>query len=89
MKIKPGFNLRNVCGEHVIVADGKQNIDFNSIISLNETSAFLWKAVLDRDFTVDDMVEALLSEYEVSEEVATADCKALAAQWIEVGIVAE
>ena len=32
MKAKPGFNLRNVCGEQIIVAEGKENIDFSNIL---------------------------------------------------------
>ena len=27
MKTKNGFNLRNVCGEHIVVAEGKENIE--------------------------------------------------------------
>ena len=45
MRKKKGFELRDVCGEHVIMAYGMENIDFSKIISLNETAAFLWKAV--------------------------------------------
>ena len=45
MKAKKGFNLRDVCGEQIIVAEGKENIDFSNIISMNESSAYLWKAV--------------------------------------------
>lgn len=43
MKTKIGFNLRQVCGENIIVAEGEENIDFSNIISMNESSAFLWK----------------------------------------------
>ena len=43
MRKKPGFNLRDVCGEQIVVAEGKENIDFSNIISMNETSAFLWE----------------------------------------------
>ena len=45
MRKKKGFELRDVCGEHVIMAYGMENIDFSKISSLNETAAFLWKAV--------------------------------------------
>ena len=41
MKAKKGFNLREVCGQHIIVAQGKENIDFSNIISMNESSAWL------------------------------------------------
>lgn len=37
MRIKDGFELREICGEHVILSHGMDNIDFSKIISLNET----------------------------------------------------
>ncbi len=86
MKAKTGFNLRNVCGEQVIVAEGRENIDFSNIISMNETSAYLWNAIQDTDFTVDDLVELLTQEYDVDEQTARKDAQALANQWLEAGI---
>lgn len=86
MKAKTGFNLRNVCGEQVIVAEGRENIDFSNIISMNETSAYLWNAIQGKDFTVDDLVELLTQEYDVDELTARKDAQALADQWLEAGI---
>lgn len=86
MKAKTGFNLRNVCGEQVIVAEGRENIDFSNIISMNETSAYLWNAIQDKDFTVDDLVKLLTQEYDVDELTARKDAQALANQWLEAGI---
>lgn len=40
MKVKSGFNLRNVCGEEIIVAEGEENIDFSNIVSMNESSIY-------------------------------------------------
>lgn len=37
MKAKNGFNLRTVCGENILVAEGEENIDFSNIISMNES----------------------------------------------------
>lgn len=50
MKTKKGFNLRQVCGENVIVAEGAENIDFSSIISMNESSAYLWNSIQGKEF---------------------------------------
>ena len=50
MKIKKGFELRNVCGEHVVIATGIENVDFSKMISLNESAAYLWKAVEEKEF---------------------------------------
>mgnify|MGYP003462096660 CR=1 FL=1 len=41
MKKKTGFNLRTICGERIIVAEGRENIDFSNIIALNESAAYL------------------------------------------------
>jgi len=88
MKAKKGFNLREVCGQQIIVAEGKENIDFSNIISMNESSAYLWENVQTRDnFTADDLVELLLQEYEVDESTARKDAETLLAQWQEAGIV--
>lgn len=65
MKTKKGFVLRNVCGENIIVAEGKENIDFTKIISMNETAAYLWKNVEGKDFDPDTLKNLLMKEYEV------------------------
>ncbi len=87
MKVKPGFQLRDVCGEFVVVAHGLDNIDFSQIIHLNESAATIWQAVQDKDFTLEDMAKALTNEYDVEADRALADATLLAQQWKEIGIV--
>lgn len=90
MKIKKGLEIQNVCGEHIIVATGIENVDFSQIISLNETAADLWKGVAGMDsFDIDDMVKILLDEYDVEEEVAREDCAIIAERWREMGLLEE
>ena len=87
MRIKKGFELREVCGEHIIVAYGKENIDFNKVISLNESAAYLWKNIVDKDFTADTLASLLQQEYEVDAETAKKDAQALLDEWTNVGLV--
>ena len=88
MKANPGFNIRNVCGQDLIVAEGEENIDFSNIISMNETSSYLWKKVQKMDsFTADVMADLLTQEYDVDKPTALADCEKLAAQWAKAGII--
>lgn len=88
MKTKKGFELRDVCGEKVIIAQGIENLNFNHLISLNDTAAFLWQAVQGApSFTEEDLVAKLCEEYEVSKEQATADVAELVRAWREQGIV--
>ena len=87
MRIKNGFELRKICGENIIVAHGLDNIDFTKVISMTESAADIWNSVVDRDFTVEDMVKALLDNYQVDEKQAVEDSEALLKQWIEAGLV--
>ena len=89
MKINKGFELREMCGEHIIIGTGVENIDFSKVISLNESAAWLWREVEGKEFTPQSLVALLMEQYDVDEATALADATALAAQWVSVGIVAE
>ena len=88
MKVKEGFEMQNVCGEYIIVPAGVDNVDYSKIISLNPTAAYLWENVAKmEEFTVEQMAELLLSEYEVEKEGALEDSKLIAERWAEMGLV--
>lgn len=89
MKINQGFELREMCGEHIVIGTGVENIDFSKVISLNESAAWLWKEVEGKDFTPETLATLLVEQYEVDADVALADAKALTNQWVSVGIVSE
>ena len=75
-----------MCGENIIVAEGEENIDFSDIISMNETSAYLWKQVQGKEFTPEQLVELLMQEYDVAEGEALRDVEQLIKVWCEAGI---
>ena len=75
MKIKEGFVLRNICGDYVVIAVGKQTLDFQGIIKLNETGAFLWEK-LQQDCTTEELLTAMQAEYAVDEATAREDIRA-------------
>lgn len=87
MKAKNGFNLRTVCGENILVAEGEENIDFSNIISMNESSAYLWNSIQGKDFEVKDLVDLMIELYEVDEETATRDARLLVDQWKQAEII--
>lgn len=86
MRIKDGFELREICGEHVILS---HYIDFSKIISLNETAAFLWKeAVGKEEISEEELTATLLEAYEVDKETARKDVAQVLAKWGEIGLLA-
>ena len=72
MKIKNGFVLREVAGSYIVVAVGEAVKNFNGIINLNETGAFLWK-ILEKGATKEQLIAKLLEEYDVDEKTAAED----------------
>ncbi len=62
MKTKSGFMLRSIAGCKVVVSVGKRTLDFNGIINLNDTGAFLWER-LEQGATEDELVKAILENY--------------------------
>lgn len=72
MKIKEGFMLREVAGSYVVVAVGKRSEQFNGMVNLNETGAFLWKLV-EQGTSRDELLNSLLETYEVEREKAEQD----------------
>ena len=86
MKITDGFILREVAGNFIVVAVGNAVKDFNGVITLNEVGAFLWKK-LEGGATEEDLVDALLSEYEVEKDVAEADVKKFVDKLVGAGLV--
>lgn len=74
MRIKEGYMLREAAGETVVVPFGEEALNFQGIISLNETGAFLWRQ-LEQGCEVDTLVKALLNEYEIDVDTANDDVK--------------
>ena len=87
MRIKNGFKLRTLGNEFILVGEGLAQVNFNKVISLNQTAAYLWQEIEDKEFTCADLVQLLLDKYDVSEDVATADVDALVKKWIEAELV--
>ena len=85
MKIKEGFILKTVAGENIVVPIGN-NVSFNAIITLNETGTFLWRQLLEEK-TSDQLLEALLNEYNVDEETAAQDIDKFTKRLSEVNLI--
>ena len=87
MKTKKGYTLRSLGKEFILVADGFEAVDFSRMISLNETAAFLWKEVEDKDFDADMLTTLLTDNYDIDRETAQNDVTAMLKSWAEAGII--
>lgn len=72
MRIKDGYIIREVAGSNIVVPVGDEQMSFGGIMTLNPVGAFVWKK-LENGATKQELVEAVLSEYEVDRQTASAD----------------
>ena len=86
MKIKDGFILRKVGIQYVVVATGKASKDFNGMIRLNASAAFLF-GLMKADMTEEALVEALQAEYAVEEAIAKEDVSMFLSKLKEAGAI--
>ncbi|MBO7459189.1 MAG: PqqD family protein [Paludibacteraceae bacterium] len=91
MKTIEGFRLRKLGNEYILVGESMALINFNKMITLNETAAFLWQKAEEctaaGGFSAADLCKALCAEYDVSPEQAMSDVNATVASWREAGII--
>lgn len=86
MKIKEGYLLKEIAGNYVVVPVG--NVDFDGMISLNETGVFIWKK-LENNVSFDSLLKDFLSEYDVDESTAKADLNAFISKMKAEGLIYE
>ena len=88
MKIKDGYMLRSVAGQNVVVPIGAAAVDFNGMISLNDSGALLWQ-ILAQGATEAELKAALLETYDVDEARAEADVSAFVSRMREANFLDE
>ena len=92
MRTIDGFRLRKLGNEYILVGESLELINFNKMITLNETAAFLWQQAEEQtashgSFTAAELCKALCAEYEVSPEQALSDVEATIDDWKAAGVI--
>ena len=60
MKIKEGFIIKKLGIGYIVVTVGDASKDFNGVIRLNETGAFLWQSIQDGADSREKLIQAML-----------------------------
>ena len=88
MKIKENFLLKKVGGEFVVVPLRDNARDFNAIIKLSSTGAFLWN-LLEKGADREDLIAAVTDKYDVDALTAAADIDRFLARLSENALLDE
>ena len=72
MKAKPGFALRKVVDEYMLMPIDDNIAAYKGAVLLNSTSAFAWEQ-LQEDISRDDLLAATLEEFDIDKATAEKD----------------
>ncbi len=86
MKLKHGFTLRPLGPDFILIAEGAEVINFNKMLTMNESAAYLYRNLTDKDFDAEAMADLLCAEYDVTHEQALSDATTLIHKWQDAGI---
>ena len=86
MEIKKELIKREIAGDTILVPVGKTVYDSNGLFALNELGAFLWDRLAEAN-SKEDLLNAVLSEYEVTPEEAAADIAEFLTKLESLGII--
>lgn len=89
MKTVQGFKLRAIGTDHVLTPESTELINFNKMIAMNSSAAFLWDKVDGTEFDASTIADLLLEEYGISRETAQTDAEKVIRDWLDAGIICE
>lgn len=88
MKTNKGVIYRNIAGEHVLIPVGSIAMDQNGMFVMTELGGQIWK-MLEGGATKEEIITALLKEYEVEESRLRADVEDFLQRMIDKNLIEE
>lgn len=88
MKLKNNSMLKKVGKDYMILPLSDHNVSLDLIFNTNEVGAFIYN-LLKNETTKDEIVAAILKEYEVEESIARNDLDEFIENLISKGLLEE
>lgn len=88
MKVNKKFIFRKVAKEHLLIPIGEMALKVKGLVAMSESGSLLYK-MLQEECTRDDLIAALLAEYDVSDEIAAQDVDAFLNQMRQLDMLVE
>lgn len=78
--------LRTIADTNIVVPVAERVIDFKGMITLNDVSANIWR-YLEEEHGYDEVIDFMVSEYNIDKETADQDLKVLLKNMEENGVL--
>lgn len=88
MKANKNFMLREVAGEHILIPVNEAAKKLYGLITLNDSGLLLWNR-LQEGCSQEELIQAMLDEYEVDRETAERDTEIFLQKMREIELLEE
>lgn len=86
--MREDFVLREVAGDNIIIPVGKNVMELNGLMVVNEVGVSLWK-MLQNDITKEMLIDGVLQEYDVERTRAEEDIECFLQKLLRFGILVD
>ncbi|MCK9628044.1 MAG: PqqD family protein [Bacteroidales bacterium] len=86
MRYNPNIKLRDIAGERMLVIGTSTSVDLTKVVLLNSTAEFLWNALKDKDFSIEDAADLLTETYSIDKKTALNDAGNWADSMVKAGL---
>lgn len=86
MRVSKEMVLRDIAGEHILVPVGKMALCVHGMLSLTESALLLWNR-LQNDCTEEELVDAIMSEYDTDRETVSVDVRCFLDSLEKIGVL--
>lgn len=90
MRLKKNLQLRRIGNRNMIVDSafgGEGAVNYVNVFTLNDTAAYIWETMEGREFTEEDIVTTLCSEFDVEHDIALQDVKVQIEEWSKYKLI--
>lgn len=77
MKLKNDLILRKVGSDYIIVQPEEGVADLSKVFTLNNSAAYVWEALQEKEFELEDIKSLLTDRFDVDDQTALADAEEL------------
>lgn len=89
MKTVEGYRLRAIGKDHVLMPEGTGMVNYNRMIAMNQSAAFLWDKIEGKEFDTATLANLLIEEYGIDAELAQADAQKTVDAWKKAEIISD
>lgn len=86
MRFNSNIKLRDIAGERMLVVGTSTSVDLTKVVLLNKTAEFLWGALKEKDFSIEDVADLLTETYSIDKQTALNDAGKWADSMVKAGL---